>query len=358
MVLLLAGCSAVYDAQYNDRKAQLEQNRTELLDDSTNVQFITAGEDRFYWIDTNQVAEALELHSVDTRSGTQTDYLWSQGKISVSPDQAPNIAFGDNLIVECESPQAFDADSSSETTSPYPPLGFTDSPCTVAGSAAYVVENPDGSDAAIYQWVPANGSNVSETVALGPINPGVVAFGFADSSHILYSESSNLWLLPLSGPLPTVPLNQQDQTVEPGSVAFDSEGVVFYTSSAIPSAGPVYMAYDTPGQLTNIGDLIGNGGYSLNFEHSDVQDLLDEAAYTIYKRHLIYESKGGIFALGLDTGVVTDILLNGLPDSEDNTTPEYRNLQVTNTGKLFVQDESFLGEVHPVYEVDINALLK
>jgi hypothetical protein len=361
VVVLLAGCPAIYDAQYNDRKTALEKNRTLFLDDQTRVQFYTAGDDRLFWIDTPQTLEATELHSIDTRNGgQQLDYPWSKS-IGVNTDGGPNIAFGDDLVVECEEATAFDATSSSEQTSPFPSISTGSLPCTVAGGSAYFVFSEDGSNSFIWRWTPSQGSNLQQVEPLGTIGTSVNAIGFTDTSdsEFLYWEGNNLWLLPADGSSPPdAPLNMQNQPAASGTVAFDNQGVVFVTSLGETSDEPFYLSYAQPGVVTAVSDMIKNGGYSLNFEHGDVQDLASQGTYTIYQRNLVYEASGGIFALNLDTGEVTDILLDGLPNSDDDIAPDYRNPQVTSTGKLFVQDTSFLASQHPVYEVDLNAILR
>jgi len=363
VVGLLAGCSAVYDAQYEDRENQLAQSRRTFLTGTTNVQFLSAGEHRVYWVDVPQTVEMPELHSVAEPGSAQVDYPWSE---DLSTAAAAGLGLGDQLVVSCSNGQAFDA-GASEPASPYGQLDTSvfagnenvGTLCVVSGGAAYFVSPnaPPG----IEEWQPVAGSaTTTQALALGSINPNPNGFGFADAGHILYQEGNNVWLLPLSGALPESPLEGQQNEVTAGTIAFDDEGVAY-----VETAGDVvYLRYSDatfdPAPVTSVASLISASGYRINFEHADVQNLAPNGAYVMFQHHLVYEGNGGIFALGMDTGNVVDLLLDGLADSDGNQSPLYKNPVITDDGTLFVQDQSLANaaNVQPVYAVDLNGRLR
>ncbi len=362
-VAALGACSAVYDAQYNDRRTELEKSRVLFLDGSTNVQFFTAAQDRLFWVDTPRAIEANEMHSIDARgSGGQIDYPWSGNSVS-SAFGANQLATDDTLAVVCNVGQAFDAGANDILNSPYPMLdvgsfGTTSTACTVAGNQAFYVDNSNP-PASIVLWEPDMGSNAVPFLALADnldVNPN--GFGFAGGSNILYQDGEDIWLLPTDDAMPMEPLNGGQAPVEAGAITWDEEGDTF----ASINSDVVFIRFSDNtidgAPATAVSDLIAQGGYSLNFEHSDVQNILSGANYTVYDHHLIYEANGGIFALGLDTGNVTDILLNGLTDSEGNVAPQYRSPTVTANGTLYVEDDDVLAELHPVYSVDLTGRLQ
>jgi hypothetical protein len=359
-ITALLGCSAVYDAQYNDREAQLEKSRTLFLDGHTQPSFFSAGQDRIFWVDIPQVVEVAELHSIDTRGSAQVDYAWSK---SLNSTQVANLGLGDQLVVECEVGIAFDATDSTATMSPFPTLDgsalatfgqeMTSTPptCVIAGSAAVYI----GSNGFV-AWAPGVGSDPAPVASLGAINVAGNNFGLADANNILYQEGENLWLVPINGQPPTVPLEPTTAAVSNANdvVAFDDEGVVYLDTNSIVE----YIRYSQPGKVTAVSDLIAAGGYSLNYDHNGVQQLTTNATYTMFDHHLIYQGSGGIFALGMDTGNVVDLLLDGLPDTDGNVSPSYVGPTVTDNGTLFVQDLEPLTVVKPIYSVDLNDRLK
>jgi hypothetical protein len=363
LAVVATGCSAIYDAQYTDRENQLDESRTLFLDGSTNIQFLGAGEHRVYWLDVPQVLEMPELHSVDARGSAQIDYPWSE---NMSAATVATFGLGDQLVVPCGTGQAFDAGVAGEAATPYATIDtsvFAENSssgtlCVVAGGSAYFVtpNAPTGVEA----WQPSAGSNVATVFALGSINPNPNGFGFATGSNMLYQEGENLWLLSLaSGAMPPGPLNGAANGVAAGTIAFDDEGV-----SYIETAGDlVYLRYSQagfdPAPVTSVADMVSAGGYSINFDHADAQDLLSSGNYIMFQHHLIYEANDGIFALGMDTGNVIDLLLDGLADSDGDQSPQYRNPVITDDGTLFVEDVSDSeSSVVPVYSVDLNGRLK
>jgi hypothetical protein len=350
LLVALAGCSAVYNAQYDDRKAELEQSRQLFLPGSDTVSAFAGGEDRIYWLDTEQAAEAVVLRSIDMRSGLQTNYL-----ADVSFDAFHTESYGDDLFALCGGVSAFHADASE--ASPFATLDNNGEwPCAVVGDDIYVIAVP-GSDFELAKWTPPAGSAapVFDLTAAGIHADSVGGFGPIDGQRYFYQEGGNGWLLDTasgSGKL----LNASTDTVAGGSVVYDGSGVVFMDASGAAR----YTPYEHPMQDTLVSDMIANGGYDLNFEHGDIQDIVtgDGANYTLYQRHLIYKAQGGIFALGLDSGIVVDLLLDGRPDDYDDMTPLYDAPTVTEDGWLFVQEVADdAPDYQAIYRVNLDGRL-
>ena len=100
---LLVACTPVYDAQYDDRKEELEQFRTEFLPADLNIKLITGAQDKFFWIDVTKPLDKPVLHSFVPSTGERIDYgEWSSMQFTGQPeDIRQEFLFGSSLIVEC-----------------------------------------------------------------------------------------------------------------------------------------------------------------------------------------------------------------------------------------------------------------
>jgi hypothetical protein len=358
LLALLAGCSAVYNADYDDRESALAASSSIALPASDKVQFVTTGDNRLYWTDEEQAAEAMVFHSIDTTSGKQVDYQFGMDDSQIQSD----LGLGQDLVVLCQEGEAFDAGSSSMT--PIAQLSTDDAEldthCAVLGSDVYLIEAQT-----IVKWRPdaAAGSNqtaatVIDLMALNVNTSSITGLAVADATHIVYGEGNNLWLLTPGGASGSASLlNAETNPITTGIVALDSEGVVY----PVANSSPMYATFSDPMNPTLVSDMIANGGYDL-LGNGSIQQLGPNASYTIADNHLVYEGSAGIFALGLDTGNVVDILLDGRADSEgDPGAPQYQLPAVTTSDLMFVQDMSIIDadtNNQAVFEVDLTGRLK
>ena len=78
----LGGCTGIYDAQLDDRIAELEAFRTEFLPATDRVQFISGAGSKVYWVSLDMFDKPL-LHSFDTVTSATQDYEFSRGDTNI-----------------------------------------------------------------------------------------------------------------------------------------------------------------------------------------------------------------------------------------------------------------------------------
>src|SRR5438309_2077277 len=86
VLITLVGCTPVYDAQFDDRVAQLEALRTEFQPASAMVQFIAGSQSRLYWVDLVGPLMVPTLHSFAPASNKQVDYTFPDPMVRLQPD--------------------------------------------------------------------------------------------------------------------------------------------------------------------------------------------------------------------------------------------------------------------------------
>ena len=132
LLLAAGGCTAVYDAQYDDRASELEEFRTEFLPGSDQVRFFTAAPQKLFWQSLEKPLDAPLLHSIDTSTQARIDYEFSRGDNNIDS----RTQMSNTLIVKCSfgTTTAFDATVSNRMID-MTTMGSDD--CAVDGSTVY-----------------------------------------------------------------------------------------------------------------------------------------------------------------------------------------------------------------------------
>jgi hypothetical protein len=344
--LLLGGCAVVYDAQYNDRAGELEELRREIFPAESNVQLLASGGERLFWVDRVRPADQNVMHSVVPPSFTAIDYEWSRDD---SDSDLPEYHFGSQLVVHCPfgSARAF---SPTARDTQVGRTGFSNLNCAVDGTTVYFLVGNR-----IDRWVPSGEPPNPEPelpteidFETSEIAGTVDGFGVIDRLAIVTETGGDIYTVDLD--TKEITWLENDAQVA-GRVFFDDRRVIFETVNA---DGPRIIDYATRNELS-FTQAIADGGYHLNFKHGDIQEPAQPAEFVLHDDHVIYRGRRGIFAYGLATGKVIDLLL----DRGDVSDPEirYRRPTVTSGGFMYVESESGFGQAGPVYEVDLNGRL-
>lgn len=335
LISFAPGCTVIDDAQYDDRAGELEALRTEFLPGSARVSEISATGSRLYWLDLEGAFDTPRLHSFEPATGDRVDYPIED----TESDFASEYHTSDQLVVRCgfSTAEAYSAGTGKLLDT----LSDDVNHCAVDGGDVYYLKAGQ-----VLRWRPLQGAPVA-VIELDPmISISSSAFAVEGNRGVL-AEGGRVWNLDLQARTATW-LENEDQAS--GLVAFDDRSVVFETFD-----GAFEIDFATHA-ARSIDDLIADGGYHLNASHDDIQDMAGTLEFTIYDRHLIYRGRRGIFALGLDTGKVTDLLLDR--GEEFDPTPRYRSPSVTSGGALFVHDLNDDGpSSHPVYRVELAGRL-
>lgn len=352
---LLAGCTWVAEAQYDDRADELEEARTEFLPGSDEVQFMIADGGKFYWYYLDGPLDTRTMKSYEPATNSTVEIMLGPA------DQRPQVMtveedfrFSNDLIVECDgsSPSAWDARSGAlvQTLTGPAATGATGT-CAVDGRTVYFIANID-SKMQVFRWTPGpSGMNapIMDLMAAGVGDGGVNGFSVTGNT-MFYVEAARAWRIDLST-LTAKFLNNEDVPAA-SDIISDERSAMFDGPDGVQ-----YIPLDDPNPAPRSFDaMIANGGYRLNSSKGDIHKIADDGAYTFYKRYVIYRGQSGIFAYGLDTGKVTDILLDR--GTGFDATTVYRGASITSDGALFVQHRNNSGsEERPVYRVDLGARL-
>ncbi|MEO8703679.1 MAG: hypothetical protein ABI867_26755 [Kofleriaceae bacterium] len=338
LVVVFGGCTWVYDSQYDDRASELEEARSEFLPGSEQVKFLSQGTKKLYWVNLAKPLDKERLHSFDPATNAQLDYTFTNDESNLDE----NYTFGDSLIARC----SFGTSKVFDATQPNTQISSTtlgEDNCAVDGNAVYFeVANE------IRKWVPTGAGDDPVKVVdltLQGVGQGTGAFA-ATGNTMVYAEGSRVWHIALDTGIATW-LENDNQAI--GQAVFDEVGVAFQTQNGVD-----YIKFSDHSRIA-VEDAIADGGYKLNYKNDDIQDLASTPEMVIFEKHLIYRSVRGIFALGLESGKVTDLLLDRGESFE--TKPSYHSPVVTSDGTLFVQDRPFLnssGDDQPVYRVDLT----
>jgi hypothetical protein len=207
----------------------------------------------------------------------------------------------------------------------------------------------------ILKWTPGQ-TNLAQVVDLDMQMVGtdqISGFGGLGNTLVLF-EGPRLWQLDVTTGKATW-LENPDATS--GAVVFDDKGVVYDTEN-----GPSYSAFADHSTFL-VQDRVADGGYDLNHDYSDIQNVADSGEYALVQDHIVYRSIRGIFAYGLTTTKVVDLLLdrNVGGDDETDADPVYRSPEVTTNGSLFVQNQSFNTDTasgRDVYRVELTGRLR
>lgn len=353
VALALVGCTPIYDGQYNDRAGELEEFRTEFRPLEDQTKRISSGQNRLFWVDKRKPADKLVWRSIiPGDAASEVEYAWSLDRTESDLEE---FQFGEQLIAEC----SFGTSLAYEVDDP-----------TVAGKFAMT---SDGADAcavdgrtvyflvggvAIRKWDPPTpipdpqNTSFVDLSAAG-IAGQVAAFGVIGNLAVAVEQDGDLYKIDLVTKQATWLRNDEPMV---GSVFFDQRGAIYETQS-----GPRYIELDSAAEDppdASFDDMVADGGYHLNFKHGDIQTPAGNGEYVIHDRHVIYRGQRGIFAYGLDTHNVIDLLL----DRGESIDLEiaYHLPTVTSGAQMFVFGTDSLGisQTGAVYQVDLTGRLK
>lgn len=336
--VVVGGCTWVYDAQYEDRRGELEAFREDFLPATDRVQFFTSAEQRIFWVSIEKPLDEALLHSSNPDGSGRVDYELTRGIDNI----AERFKLSDQLIVDC----GFSDAKAFAASGPNTLLDMTDQAsdeCAVAGSDVYFRVG-----ATITRWRPGQGAPVQVVdLAAQRVGTGDASFG-ALGNLIVYEEGGRLWKIDLPGGTATW---LENADVTSGAVFFDERGVVYNTNQ-----GVTYTQYSDHAS-SKLDDLVADGGYELGGDYKDAFRVPDGTDCVIHDQHIIYRGFRGIFAYGLETTKVVDLLLD---DGQGfDATLSYRHPAVTTGGALFVQnDDGINSDDHPVYRLTLDGRLR
>jgi hypothetical protein len=342
LLCLTAGCKLVYDAQYDDRRGELEAFREDFLPATDRVQFFTSANTRLYWVSIEKPLDEPLLHSrVD---GTRVEYEFTRGQNNI----ATNYRLSDELVVGCgdfSTAEAYDATASNQLIEM---IDVNAQECAVDGRNVYLKISR-----VISRWQPGGGAPapVVDLDAQG-IGTDEATFG-ALGNLMLLEEGGRLWQIDLATGTATW---LENEPVTSGSVFFDDRGVLYTTSQ-----GVMYTQYDSHSSFL-LDDAVADGGYTLGGDdYKDAYRASDTTEYVIHGDHVIYRGGRGIFAYGLETTKVVDLLLDDGVGFD--ATVVYRHPVVTSEltadGALYVQNDNGIGsDDHEVYRLSLSGRLR
>jgi hypothetical protein len=340
VALVCGGCKLVADAQYDDRREELEAFRTEFLPGTDQVSAIMSADTRFYWVNRVKPLDEPMLHSYEPSTGMRIDYEFTRAK----SDIATRYHMSGAMIVECGFSTANAFDAKQPNTMIATTSMMVDDACAVNGEDVYFVIGRK-----IRKWSPRTMAAPVDVLDLMPLGVGTGSPNFGVLGNLLLlEEGGRLWQVDLAARTATW---LENEIVTTGLISFDARGVMYDTQKGIS-----YVQLSDHSEVL-VNDLLADGGYKLNGEHSDIHTLPDGSIeYGFHGRHIVYRGGKGIFAYGLDSKKVVDLLLDGNSEefSSDNR-PLYHEPTVTTDGTLFVWDRNNAsGNDKPVYRVDLN----
>ena len=318
-----SGCVPVYDAQLSDRRAELEQHRSIFLSADERVETVIGARNRVFWIGIETPRNEAVLRSFDPSSDAEPiTYDFTRGVTNLES----KLQVSDDRVVLCPDfgmRQAFDA------RAPNLLVGETSEgsgKCAVDGSTVYFMRGDE-----FQQWTPGGVDPVTEVnLAESNLGMGSIAGFTVDGNRLLVSEGGRLWIINLDNP-PEGTWLENDPAPE-GLVILSDRGVLYNTAFE----GLFFVAL--PELATeSIDNAVEDGGYRLNFNHDDIHLVDDREDNAVLGDQIIYRGEGGIFAYGLDTGKVQDILLDDIQDGF-NESLRYFDPVVLESGHLFVRE--------------------
>lgn len=350
--LISAGCVPVYNAQYDDRADELEAFRTEFLGEDFKPKLLASGQQRLYWADQRRPADKLLLRSIIPGDpSSEIEYEWSANK---SQGDLEEYRFGEDLIAECSFGTSFAYEPAVAAASGQ--IAMTSDggdTCAVDGRSVYFLIG----GGKLRKWDPPapipdpQNTSFIDLHAAGIVD-NVAGFGVIGNTALVVDQTGDLYLVDLVAKQARALHNELPMV---GAVFFDERGALYETQS-----GPRYVEFtdDEIPPDRSFDAMVRDGGYHLNFKHGDIQQPAGNGEYVIHDRHVIYRGQRGIFAYGLDTHHVIDLLL----DRGEGIDLEiaYHLPAVTSGGQLFVFGNDSFG-VTPagaVYQVDLGDRLR
>lgn len=335
-MVAVTGCTWVGNAQYNDRQAELDEARVELVPATDNVELVFGSPNRFYWVSLEKPLDEPLLHSYEPESDTRFDYEATRGDTNLEDWRA-----SDRMIVDCGFSRAiaYDADTGQQ-------LGQLDADtdlCAVDDEFLFYIEQRK-----VMSWVP--GGTPTEVLDLDAAGVGTGSLQFSvEGTTMVLAEGPRVWHLDLGTRTATWLENEDPVT---GTVVFDATGVVYDSSE-----GPRYIAFADRSTFL-LEDAIADGGYEIGGDFTDVHQI-DQSTGEMgfFANFLVYRSVHGIFAYDLLRKKTIDILLDPRGEDVFDDTPTYRSPVVAG-GTLFVQERPEFGSARgAIYSVDLEQRL-
>lgn len=355
-LLGLVACTPIYDAQFNDRAGELEEFRTDFRTEEDDTSLIASGGNRIFWVATKRPEDQTFLHSmVPGDAGSELVYQWS-----MNDNDFEDFHFGEEFIARCSfsTARALRVNDPAQAEPGFDPKKNAGT-CAVEGNTVWLVANdgaPDDSKNALYKWLPPTAILDTDRGLFSMEAAGIVAqistFGVSGNVMVAAEVDGDLYTVDIAAKRATF-LNNENKVN--GVLVSDERGALYETS-----AGPRYVEFDGTANPPDrsFDDMVADGGYHLSFKHGDVQQPAGNGEYVIHGRHIIYRGQRGIFAYGLDTHNVVDLLL----DRGEGIDLElaYHQPAITSGGQLFVfgTDSFGIGLRGPVYQVDLKDRLK
>ena len=341
--LTLIGCTPIYDNQYDDRANELEEFRCEFLAEEEQTKLITSGQDRVFWVAIKRPDDIPVMHSeIPGNTASRVDYPF---QVSQSQTDLDDYHFSSQMVVDCDSGLSFDVASGTSigTTS----NGFSN--CAVDNRTVfYLVGNES-----LRRWDPP-AATVDDFLIFADVGITAELSAFAVEGNLMVAvdQTGDLYTVDLAAR--TSKWQRNDEKVV-GSVFFDQRGVIYESQDGLR-----YIEFSDAADPkdASFADMVADGGYHLNFKHGDIQKPAGTSEAVIHDRHIIYRGESGIFAYGLDTHNVIDLLLDRGEGIDLETA--YHVPVVTSGGQLFVIGNNSFGinVTGPVYQVDLTGRLR
>jgi len=356
-LLGLVGCVPIYNAQYDDRAGELEESRIEFQPEANRTSLIASGGNRVFWVDKVPPLDQQYLRSmIPGDPSTQIQYEWSKDKF-----ETEDYHFGEQIIGDCDfgTSLAYKVTDGGDVSGKIAQTSIGSSQlCAIDGAFVYFLIG----NSTLIKWAPPTavptdgGSQAIPFVDLEQpptmIVGSVSGFGVIGNLGLFAEQDGDLYTVDLTTKQSKF-LHNDEKVV--GSVFFDGSGVLYESAN-----GPRYLALtdaeDPPD--TSFADMVSDGGYHLNFKLGDIQQPAGNGEFVLHDRHVVYRGERGIFAYGLDTHNVIDLLL----DRGEGIDLElaYHSPAVTKGGQLFVigGDSFGIDVIGPAFQVDLKDRLR
>ncbi len=358
-LLGLVACTPIYEAQFNDRADELEEFRLDFQPENHETSLLASGGNRVFWVDKVPPGNTQFLRSmIPGDAASQVEYEWSMDKF-----ETEDYHFGEQLIGDCDfgTSLAYEVTDGAELTGKIATTSRGSSQlCAIDGRTVYFLIG----SSTLVKWnpptaVPVDGDmQVIPFIDLAAKNPGpdiakaISGFGVIGNLGLFAEQDGDLYMVDLTAKTSKWLMNDEPAT---GSVFFDERGLLYSTAT-----GARYIEFteaDDPPD-TSFDEMVRDGGYHLNFKLGDIQQPSGNGEFVLHNRHVVYRGERGIFAYGLDTHNVIDLLLDRGEGIELEVA--YHEPAVTTGGQLFVFGTDSLGINlrGPVYQVDLEDRLK
>jgi hypothetical protein len=336
--------------QFNELTETLDTHREEAL--SKSAMYPRAVGNHLFWL--QFAGWAPTLHSHDHGSDTRTNYQFSVGEgddfnFEASTSVVATAEPKGNEVVY----RAYAANAADEVlgvlTLDAPPTEAKWWDYKVVGDSVFIVEEIED-EHWLRRWDPATGGAPTDIVSLEGASGAAVGEFWTFAIHgntMIYVESGRIWKLDLNSKQAS--WVQNEQQVLAG--AFD-DSIAIYDQSG----GLVAFSFDTA-DVTNLSERIVDG-FELNETFSSAHHY-NGNDFFLWRDQLVYTANSGVFAYGLQDGIVTPILLEPRPEVSGGDRITYRYPVVLDSGLLFVtgltSSSGSVGADGPIYQVSLGA---